>query len=41
VVSGVASLAFLAWFHWERVSGFKTELGLVDDLADGAAALKP
>jgi MFS transporter, PAT family, beta-lactamase induction signal transducer AmpG len=38
-VSGVASLAFLAWFCWERVSGFKTELGLVDELAGGAEAL--
>jgi PAT family beta-lactamase induction signal transducer AmpG len=39
VVSGVASLAFLAWFCWERVSGFKTELGLVDELGGGAEAL--
>jgi PAT family beta-lactamase induction signal transducer AmpG len=39
VVSGVASLAFLAWFWWERVNGFETELGLLDDLASGAEAL--
>ena len=32
-VSGVASLAFLAWFWWERTSGLETELGLVDELA--------
>jgi MFS transporter, PAT family, beta-lactamase induction signal transducer AmpG len=39
VVSGVASLAFLAWFWWERTSGLETELGLVDELASGAGAL--
>jgi hypothetical protein len=39
VVSGVASLAFLAWFWWERVNGLETELGLLDDLASGAEAL--
>ena len=39
VVSGVASLAFLAWFWWERVNGLETELGLQDDLASGAEAL--
>jgi hypothetical protein len=39
VVTNVASLAFLAWFCWERVSGFKTELGLQDELAGGAEAL--
>jgi PAT family beta-lactamase induction signal transducer AmpG len=38
-VSGVVSLAFLAWFCWERVSGFKTELGLVDELVGGAEVL--
>jgi MFS transporter, PAT family, beta-lactamase induction signal transducer AmpG len=36
-VSGVASLAFLAWFWWERTSGLETELGLVDELAGGEA----
>jgi PAT family beta-lactamase induction signal transducer AmpG len=39
-VSGVASLAFLAWFCWERVSGFNTELGLVDELASSAEAFR-
>src|ERR1700678_3453664 len=39
VVSGIASLAFLGWFWWERARGFKTELGLVDELAGGAEAL--
>ncbi len=33
VVSGVISLAFLGWFWWERVSGFQTEIGLVEELA--------
>jgi hypothetical protein len=32
-VSGAVALAFLAWFWWERVSGFQTEIGLVEDLA--------
>jgi MFS transporter, PAT family, beta-lactamase induction signal transducer AmpG len=32
-VSGVASLAFLAWFWWKRTRGLETELGLVDELA--------
>jgi PAT family beta-lactamase induction signal transducer AmpG len=36
-VSGVASLAFLVWFWWERTSGLETELGLVDELASGEA----
>jgi MFS transporter, PAT family, beta-lactamase induction signal transducer AmpG len=36
-VSGVASLAFLAWFWWERTRGLETELGLVDELAGGEA----
>jgi hypothetical protein len=31
-VSGVVSLAFLGWFWWERVSGFETEIGLVEEL---------
>jgi len=39
VVSGVASLAFLAWFWWERARGFETELGLVDGMPSGAEAL--
>jgi MFS transporter, PAT family, beta-lactamase induction signal transducer AmpG len=39
-VSGVASLGFLAWFYWERVSGFKMDLGLVDESASGAEALR-
>ena len=38
-VSGVASLAFLAWFWWERSRGLETELGLVEELASGAEAL--
>ena len=38
-VSGVASLAFLAWFWWERLSGLETELGLVDEQASGAEPL--
>jgi hypothetical protein len=38
-VSGVASLAFLAWFWWERLSGLETELGLVDEPASGAEPL--
>jgi MFS transporter, PAT family, beta-lactamase induction signal transducer AmpG len=36
-VSGVGSLAFLAWFWWERTKGLETELGLVDELAGGGA----
>jgi MFS transporter, PAT family, beta-lactamase induction signal transducer AmpG len=38
-VSGVASLAFLAWFWWERTRGLQTELGLVEELASGAEPL--
>jgi PAT family beta-lactamase induction signal transducer AmpG len=38
-VSGVASLAFLAWFWWERARGLETQLGLVDEMASGAEAL--
>ncbi len=36
-VSGIAAVAFLAWFWWERLSGFKTEIGLVEELAGGGA----
>jgi MFS transporter, PAT family, beta-lactamase induction signal transducer AmpG len=32
VVSGAIALAFLAWFWWERVSGFEIQIGLVDEL---------
>jgi len=28
VLSGAVALAFLAWFWWERVSGFEIEIGL-------------
>jgi MFS transporter, PAT family, beta-lactamase induction signal transducer AmpG len=38
-VSGVVSLAFLAWFWWERARGLETELGLVDEVTGGAEAL--
>jgi len=31
-VSGAVSLAFLAWFWWERVSGFEIQIGLAEEL---------
>lgn len=38
-VSGIVALAFLGWFWWERVSGFETEIGLVEDSVRGAEPL--
>jgi PAT family beta-lactamase induction signal transducer AmpG len=32
VVSGAAALAFLAWFWWEKVSGFEIQIGLAEEL---------
>jgi PAT family beta-lactamase induction signal transducer AmpG len=31
-VSGAVALAFLAWFWWERVSGFEIRIGLAEEL---------
>jgi PAT family beta-lactamase induction signal transducer AmpG len=38
VVSTVVAFAFLAWFWWERVSGFETQIGLVEELAPAGHA---
>jgi MFS transporter, PAT family, beta-lactamase induction signal transducer AmpG len=38
-VSGVAAVAFLGWFWWERVKGLETEIGLVEEFANGGEAL--
>jgi len=32
VLSGAVALAFLAWFWWERVSGFEIRIGLAEEL---------
>jgi MFS transporter, PAT family, beta-lactamase induction signal transducer AmpG len=32
-VSGLAAVAFLGWFWWERMRGFEMQIGLVDELA--------
>jgi hypothetical protein len=31
-LSGAVALAFLAWFWWERLSGFEIQIGLAEEL---------
>lgn len=31
-ISGAVALAFLAWFWWERLSGFEIQIGLAEEL---------
>jgi PAT family beta-lactamase induction signal transducer AmpG len=38
-VSAVVAVVFLAWFWWERVSGFETQIGLVDEFAREVSTL--
>ncbi len=37
-VSGLAAVAFLGWFWWERLRGFEMQIGLVEELAPAGQA---